>query len=179
MHVRDMTEADIDAVSVLRVRGWRFAYAGLIPQRALDALDPAEDAAHRRRMTPVPSLVAEDENEGGEGEVIGWAAWGPYRSDATSSSPPPSPEDVELYALYVLPDRIGTGTGRALMAAVLDAAAATGATRMLLWVLRDNARARRFYEAAGFTADGQVADFEIDGTTVPEVRYVRLLAPRP
>ena len=176
MRLRDMTEADIDAVSELRVRGWQFAYAGLIPQPYLDALDPAEDAARRRehlasrRGRPVPSLVAED-----DGEIIGWASWGPYRPDTA----PSAPGDTELYALYVRPDRIGTGTGRALMTAVLDAVSATPSSRVLLWVLRGNTRARRFYGAAGFTPDGEEADIEIDGTDVPEVRYVRKITPRP
>ncbi|MFG3258519.1 GNAT family N-acetyltransferase [Streptomyces sp. NPDC048172] len=176
MRVRDMTEADIDSVSTLRVRGWQFAYAGLIPQPVLDALSPEEDAARRREhlaedgSPPVPSLIIED-----GGETIGWASWGPYRTDES----PSSNGDAELYALYVRPDRIGTGAGRALMTAVLDAATASGAPRILLWVLRDNARARRFYEVAGFTTDGEEAGFEIDGTTVPEVRYVRTLARHP
>ncbi|MCZ9346526.1 GNAT family N-acetyltransferase, partial [Streptomyces sp. TRM76130] len=48
--------------------------------------------------------------------------------------------------------------------------------RMLLWVLRDNTRARRFYERAGFRADGGAGVFEVDGIPVPEVRYARALA---
>lgn len=39
---------------------------------------------------------------------------------------------------------------------------------MLLRVLRDNTRARRFNEHAGFRPDGAE-----DGTSVREVRYVR------
>jgi RimJ/RimL family protein N-acetyltransferase len=45
-----------------------------------------------------------------------------------------------------------------------------------LWVLRDNTGARRFYERAGFAADGAEEPFEVDGVEVPEVRYVRDLA---
>ena len=42
---------------------------------------------------------------------------------------------------------------------------------MLLWVLVANERARRFYERAGFHADGPVVDFEVGGATLPEMRY--------
>ncbi|WP_067505055.1 N-acetyltransferase [Actinoplanes sp. TFC3] len=42
-----------------------------------------------------------------------------------------------------------------------------------LWVLEDNARARRFYERVGFTADGMRDLWTPRGTTVtvPELRY--------
>lgn len=43
-------------------------------------------------------------------------------------------------------------------------------------MLKENARARRFYERAGFAADGAEETFEADGVLVPEVRYVRAAA---
>ena len=42
-----MTRADCAAVADIRVRGWRWAYAGLIPQAYLDAMDVDEDAERR------------------------------------------------------------------------------------------------------------------------------------
>ena len=42
--------------------------------------------------------------------------------------------------------------------------------------LKENDRARRFYEACGFFPDGAEEPFEVDGVEVPEVRYVRKLA---
>lgn len=46
---------------------------------------------------------------------------------------------------------------------------------MRLWVLKHNARARRFYERAGFAPDGAEEAEEIAGARVPEVRYARPL----
>lgn len=43
-------------------------------------------------------------------------------------------------------------------------------------MLKENDRARRFYERAGFRADGAEEPFEVDGVAVPEVRYTRTLA---
>ncbi|MFD4787316.1 GNAT family N-acetyltransferase [Streptomyces sp. NPDC058459] len=74
--------------------------------------------------------------------------------------------DAELYALYADPAHIGTGVGRVLLAEAL--ACTAGRPRVLVRVLRDNTRARRFYERAGFRPDGAE-----DGASVPEVRYVR------
>jgi hypothetical protein len=44
-----------------------------------------------------------------------------------------------------------------------------------LWVLESNARARRFYARAGFTADGSAKQEDIAGSPVTEVRYRRPL----
>jgi GNAT superfamily N-acetyltransferase len=51
-----------------------------------------------------------------------------------------------LEQLYVAPDAIGSGVGRPL----LDAAKAERPAGLWLYVFTRNARARRFYEAAGF-----------------------------
>ncbi|AXK36986.1 GNAT family N-acetyltransferase [Streptomyces armeniacus] len=168
-----MAEADIDAVAELRVRGWQHAYAGLMPQTYLDGMSPDRDAGQRRELFAktrgvITNLVAEDD----AGRVTGWAALGPYRDDDRTGGAGRA-QDGELYALYVLPERIGTGTGRALMDAVLTRAEELGHTRLLLWVVKGNARARRFYERAGWAPDGAEEAYDVDGASVPELRYVR------
>jgi RimJ/RimL family protein N-acetyltransferase len=60
------------------------------------------------------------------------------------------------------------------MAAALTALSEAGYRRAVLWVLAGNARARRFYERAGFAADG--AENVLTGLGgVLEVRYARPL----
>ncbi|WP_208036863.1 GNAT family N-acetyltransferase [Streptomyces cyanogenus] len=160
-----MTLADCDRVAEIRVRGWQHAYRGLAPQAYLDGLSVAADAERRRAgfsqgTASVVNLVAER-----DGTVLGWAAYGPYRDGGAHTG------DAELYAIYVDPAHLGAGIGRALLAASLGRCPATA--RMLLWVLKENAPARRFYERAGFRPDGAEEPFEVDGVSVPEVRYVR------
>jgi GNAT superfamily N-acetyltransferase len=77
----------------------------------------------------------------------------------------------ELYAIYVTPDAWGTGAGRGLMAAHLERLRSAGFEEAVLWVLDDNPRARRFYEAAGWTTDGAAKDYELLGTRATIVRY--------
>ncbi|WP_405589414.1 GNAT family N-acetyltransferase [Streptomyces sp. NBC_01190] len=202
VRTRAMTLEDMAAVSRLRIEGWRAAYAGIVPRSYLDAMDPDEEAARRREWLAtsagrVRNLVAvqpggpayeesgagpEGTGNGGiraggargaDGEIVGWAAFGPYRGE------PETTADGELYALYVRPDRIGTGVGRALIAAVIDRSAGLGRRRLLLWVLADNHRARGFYARAGFTADGAETTDRYDGLPLTELRYVRPLAPPP
>ncbi|GAA1511573.1 GNAT family N-acetyltransferase [Streptomyces albidochromogenes] len=162
---------DCENVARVRVRGWRTAYAGMMPQAYLDAMSVQEDAARRRAHLAgddgtTHHLVAER-----AGEIVGWGCCGPYRDEAGRPT-----GDAELYALYVLPEHHGTGAGRALTAGLLARAAADGHPRMLLWVLTRNARARRFYERAGFVPDGAEAPFDVLGTAVPETRYARRLS---
>jgi GNAT superfamily N-acetyltransferase len=162
-----MTLADCDRVSEIRIRGWQTAYRGLMPQSFLDALSVTEDAERRRARFaqgdgPVVNLVAEQ-----DGEVVGWAAHGPYREGERHT------DDAELYALYVAPGHVGTGIGRTLLTEAIRRTVAGGHRRMYLWALKGNTHARRFYERAGFHADGTEEPFEVEGVAVPEVRYVR------
>ncbi|WP_307544285.1 GNAT family N-acetyltransferase [Streptomyces sp. V3I8] len=164
-----MTLADCPRVAEIRVRGWQHAYAGLMPRSYLDGLDVAAELPRRRAHFEragegVVNLVAE-----WAGEVVGWSCHGPYRDGEHRTA------DAELYAIYVAPDRLGRGVGRALLRESVTRCAAAGHGRMLLWVVRENADARRFYEKAGFAADGVEEPFEVAGAQVPEVRYVRPL----
>jgi L-amino acid N-acyltransferase YncA len=166
-----MTLADCERVAEIRVRGWQTAYRDLIPRSYLDALSVAADAErHRARFGrsdgSVVNLVAEE-----DGELLGWACHGPFRGREARTG------DAELYAIYVDPRRHGGGIGQALLREAARQCAAAGHPRMLLWVLKGNTRARRFYERAGFRADGAEEPFEADGALVPEVRYARDLAP--
>ena len=70
-----------------------------------------------------------------------------------------------------------TGTGRALIGRVLEEAQAEGYPRILLWVLEQNARARRFYERAGFRQRGRTHPLGWLGG-IPEVCYTRGLTQR-
>ncbi|MFF0288197.1 GNAT family N-acetyltransferase [Streptomyces sp. NPDC005262] len=170
LSVREMTVDDCEAVATVRVRGWQAAYTGLIPQAYLDAMDIAEDAQRRRgffgERNTVVNVVAERPGQG----VIGWACYGPYRADGRRLA------RAELYAIYVLPEQRGTGVGRALMTEILARSAADGFPDLSLWVLEENAPARRFYERAGFAPDGAEEPFQVGGVLVPEVRYVRPLS---
>ncbi|MEU2304376.1 GNAT family N-acetyltransferase [Streptomyces misionensis] len=161
--VRTMTAADVTAVAEIRVAGWRAAYAGLLPASYLDRMSVEENAGRLRERLARPGgsgadLVAVD----ARGTPAGWVCVGPAHR-----------EGGEVHALYVRPSRIGTGVGRALLDAANAHAHAHGLDPLALWVLAGNTRARRFYERAGYTADGAVRTEDYDGVAVREVRYCR------
>ena len=114
-------------------------YCEQMPDEHLDGLRPEEQATVweqglRRDRDRDPVLVAEE-----AGRVVGFAVVGPAQN----------PEGAgELYAITVDPDHWGTGAGRALLAAAQAELTRLGYAEAVLWVLPDNARARRFYEVA-------------------------------
>jgi RimJ/RimL family protein N-acetyltransferase len=50
-----------------------------------------------------------------------------------------------------------------------------GFRQVILWVLDGNDRAQRFYEDAGWSADGERRTIEFAGQSLPEVRYAKKL----
>jgi GNAT superfamily N-acetyltransferase len=156
--VRAAVADDAAAVTDLRYAAWRAAYGPLLPAEFFATLD-REAAIGRWRRGVVAgreACVAER-----DGELIGFCAYGRCRDDDL-------PDAREVYSIYVHPDRWSTGAGRALMSAALDT---IRSGPVALWVLRDNARARRFYEIGGWRPDGATRDVTIGGIPLPEVRY--------
>lgn len=151
MDVTAATVADALDVETVRLRGWRAAYRGIVPQDYLDAM--VVDEPRRASLIAegtVTTLVARE-----DGTTIGMAAHGPSRDGLGAQ---------ELYALYVDPDRWRTGAGSALLEACEDVS--------VLWVLEGNARAQAFYRRHGFEADGGSQVLDIGGP-VTEIRMRR------
>ena len=100
-----------------------------------------------------------------DGEPIGYAVSGPPRDEDVSTSA------AEVYAIYVHPSAWRSGAGRSLLEAATAEWRARGASELVLWVLEGNERARSFYEALSWTADGSRQEYDMDGFSTLEVRY--------
>ena len=79
---------------------------------------------------------------------------------------------LSFHGMYLLLPALGRGVGRDLLSQVTEQLRAAGYLRAVLWVLRANARARRFYEATGWRWDGTVVVHAFDGEERSVVRYV-------
>ncbi|MFJ3727222.1 GNAT family N-acetyltransferase [Streptomyces sp. NPDC090045] len=170
VHVREMDGADIEAVSTIRVRGWQAAYAGIVPRTYLDAMTVEDDAGRRRQWFSQPLRESVDLVAVGDRGPVGWVCFGPCSGEL-----PGARRAGEVYALYVSPDLIGRGIGRGLLGEAHTRMQDQGFATSALWVLRDNQRSRRFYERAGYAADGATQDDVYDGITLSELRYRRAL----
>ncbi len=195
--IRSASAADAAQIAAVMRASWRAAYEGIIAPEVIGRVTATDGGARVRQSfrtrpwqktfvavaVPPPELEAPRMRDAADG-IVGYAFFGPEQDVLGAPWPHPlSPEGqqgqvAELYALYVHPDWWSTGTGRALMDRVLDAASVAGYVSVRLWVLRDNSRARRFYERAGFAPDG--ASHTLDGLGgVTEIRYRRVLPAGP
>ena len=138
--VRPAEIDDAAAIARIHVATWRTAYRGLLPDDFLASLDEAGYAERWRRTLADRSgrvYVAE-----AGGAVVGFASGGRERAGEDGY-------EGELYAIYILDEAQGRGHGRGLVRAVAGGLRELGLRDVIVWVLRDNQPARRFYERLG------------------------------
>jgi ribosomal protein S18 acetylase RimI-like enzyme len=189
--IRAGSAADAAQVAAVQRESWFAAYADIIAPEVIDRVTLPDGGARvrqsfrtrpRQRMLLATDTAATGPDSAGPAarEVVGYASYGPETDVLNAPWPHPLTADgaggrvAELYALYVRPAWWSTGTGRALMERVLARTGAAGYQAITLWVLRDNERARRFYERAGFVPDGATNVLAGLGNIL-EVRYRRPL----
>ncbi len=78
----------------------------------------------------------------------------------------------EVVAIYLLPKIWGSGQGCELLQYALGKLKKKGFKNFCLWVMKDNIRARKFYEKNGFQISGNERDIEIAECRVNEVEYI-------
>ena len=165
MRIREAEPRDAKAIAEIHVRSWQAAYRGQLTDDYLNGMSVDERLEQHRRSLEEPraewrTWVADD-----DGQVAGFAVTGPSE-DADAE-----PTTGEVYAIYLEPERVGTGLGRGLFEHVVEDLRARGFTTVTLWVLASNERARRFYEIAGWHADGTETSERVDCEMRPTVRY--------
>jgi ribosomal protein S18 acetylase RimI-like enzyme len=170
MRIRRATYEDAAAVAAVHVASWEGAYRGLVPDDVMDPRTVEERTRFWRGQLAAPPprtrvLVAEI-----DGAVAGFVDVGPATDDDVDD-----PDRTGLiHALYVDPAFAGGGVGRALLEAGERDLAERWFLGAVLAVLTGNARARRFYEAAGYRALGPQRPSRWAGGA-PELRYVKRL----
>lgn len=149
---------DFHAIADIYVQSWQKGYKGIVPQDYLDSLSPFH-WENLLKNGPLQSLVAVEKDcyvatasvsKNRDEKMEGWG---------------------EIVSFYVLPDHWKKGIGSELMTAVKKTLLVTGFPRMYLWVLKDNHRARSFYEKNGFTLNGAEMSITIQEKILQEVRY--------
>ena len=140
--LREATEHNAAAIAKLHADSWRLAYRGILSDEYLDNRVHQERAAlWQQRFSelaekPFFVILAETETD-----LAGFACVFPDEHPTYGAF---------LDNLHVVPQRIGQGIGRQLLAAVAERILAGGSGGGLyLWVIEQNARARQFYAKAG------------------------------
>ncbi|GMK54672.1 hypothetical protein CspeluHIS016_0112580 [Cutaneotrichosporon spelunceum] len=151
--VRPATPSDAAAIANVHHTAWQEAYSHLPALLAIRTL-PQRRAQWAHSLTSgfpwdgTRCLVSESPG------VTGFLVYGPNPNGG-----------MEMYSLYVLASHYGTGAAQALMHA------GVGDGPCSVWLLADNARAKRFYEKMGFEEDGGCGRREREGLV--EMQMVR------
>lgn len=162
MEIRYITKDDNPLeISKIYEKSWKYAYKGIIPQDYLDNI-PTGQWANSLNKAGLNSLVLID-----HGEIIGTASFCKSRWEKYS-------DYGEVVSIYFLPDYIGNGYGRLLLNKCIEELKQSGFNKVLLWVLEDNHRARKFYEKYGFIYSEVFMNDNIGGKNVREVLYFLL-----
>ncbi len=173
MHIRNATRMDAHHIARIHIDAWRSGYKGIMPDEYLQSLSVAEKARQWDEAIstkgPAINLVIVR-----HGVISGFCVYGPARDDDL-----PKKNAGELIALNIAPDCWGKGLGTALTRYVIESAHSihNGQWHSLyLWVLRENARAKKLYESMGFSIEGrEKSDTKLTGHELYEIRYVREL----
>jgi ribosomal protein S18 acetylase RimI-like enzyme len=163
--IRPAVIDDADAIARVHVASWRSTYRRLLPDDFLESLTEAGYADRWRRFIGGGSsrvYVVEPEDPAGGG-IVGFASAGLERAGEVGFG-------GELYAIYLLDEFQRHGYGRELVRACVAGLRDMGLQDMIIWVLRDNEPARRFYERLGGVYI-RAQPITIGSATLEEVSY--------
>lgn len=167
--IRQPKPEDAPTLAEIHVTSWQAAYRGLLPDELLANLSVSQRMRFwQRSIAEQPETIwvgavgkDDDEND----RLVGFVHFGPSRDDDAD------PQCcAEIYAIYLASDCWGKGYGAALWEKARQSLQAYD--EIMLWVLKGNNRAIRFYEQAGFYADGgEKTENYRDQATLHELRY--------
>jgi RimJ/RimL family protein N-acetyltransferase len=154
-------------LAAIHVETWRAAYRGLVPDTFLASLDL------ERRIARYRDFVASGEREMYVIEhgrhVVGHLTICPASDEDLDSE-----LTGEIGGIYLLPAWWRQGIGSEVFRRTEEIFRGRGCVRVVLWVFKDNQRARRFYEAMGFTVEGKTKLINAGGK-LPAIRYAKRL----
>lgn len=162
--LRGASAADVQEIASVHLRSWLAAYRGILDDAYLESLKVETFAQYGARWfdtktgKPIDGLVylvACDAT----GAIVGFARGGVNRSTTPTGDPLPqgfaAAWSCELQAIYLEPAYFGSGLGTRLFRGVMSGLQAMGHASACVWVLRDNAIGKRFYERLGGVPSGE------------------------
>ncbi len=137
--IREAKVDDAAACANIKIVTWRYAYTGMIEQSVLDAL--LERQTEERWSQMIISFSESDRSAcyvvEEAGKIVGYCFAGLL--DASNW-------ELDLAAIYILPEYHGRGFGKQLIQAILRHFSEVRS--MIVWVLKDN-KAEEFYTKLG------------------------------
>jgi ribosomal protein S18 acetylase RimI-like enzyme len=154
--------SEAEELARVHVTSWRETYRGLLPDAFLARMSEPGFARRFRRVLTTPGAEVTLAASGRYG-LVGYAQGGPSRRGVAG--------EAEIATLYILRHAQGSGLGRQLLIESARALKAQGAASLMISVLRDNIRARGFYEHLGGQAEPARREPGPGGRLLYEVAY--------
>lgn len=158
---------DVEAMALIHSKSFQQAFKGIIPDDVLKekfSYERLRDHLHQglKEGTIASCIVFEDDIPVGMQAFIKDTAEG--RSDS----------EIDIGTICLLPEYWGKHIGSEFIVWGLEALKSKGYTKVALWVVEENLRARSFYEKVGFQHDGEIRIIN-PGKQLKEYRYVKYL----
>lgn len=132
--VRRAEEKDVRQIAEILVEDWKTAYRGIMEDDFLDSM--SVDQRYEIEVKRYEKYMVAADGE----EILGYA-W----LETTEEEP----ADCEIIALYIRYAKRKNGIGKLLFQYAVNHFRESGKKRMIVWCLKENDEARRFYEKVG------------------------------
>jgi len=152
----------------MHVASWRETYLGIMPDAILSSLSVDGRAAMWEQILRAPATSGSTVVYLADiaGKIVGFGSCGSQRTEALKERG----YDGEISAIYVLNAFQRHAIGTRLLYTMASDLSKRGFGSASLWVLRDNAPARRFYEHYGGEVIAEREDVQADSVLI-EVAY--------
>lgn len=172
-HIRQATEFDVEGIAFVQVNSWKTSYAGIIDQDFLDNI------SYEKRLSSWKDILLSKSSQElvvlFENKVIGFAGFGPIRSESRLDQHPffsdQNARIGEIYAIYLLEEYKGKGLGKALFTQCRLWFIQKGFESFVVRALTNNVRAKRFYEKEGGKSIGEIT-ITLGDKNYPEAFYL-------
>lgn len=139
---------DEENLAYIQTESWKNAFKNILsPEVLVKCTDISKATMMYRRLLEQNIGNGYMLKVDGKPHCIAW--WDAAREKNMS-------EYAELICIHSLPNQWRKGYGSKMMEVVLNDISVTGYSKVMLWVFKDNMRARCFYEAHGFITKGTI-----------------------
>ena len=162
--IKKVLAKDAYEYTACHISCWQSAYKGIIPSDYLENMKTEIEQRTDRlknnliEMTDYSYYYATINDK-----MIGRLIFGKSLDDD-------KPNAGDVTAIYLIEEYWYKGYGRKMMDFAVTELKPIGYNEIIVWVVEDNSRARRFYEKYGFTLDGAKKEMQF-GIPLTIVRY--------
>ena len=134
--IRYYKKEDINEIAKIITEDWKIAYKGIIDKEFLETLNYKEKAKRIREKYQEQKSIVYIENN----NIKGYCRFGENRDKK---------EYGEIYALYIKYEERNNGIGKSLSKKAMQILKDKGYKEVVIWCLKENKNARKFYEKIG------------------------------